>query len=470
MTNKRRIKKSIILKCLSTFLIFGFLLTLQVESIILQPAQREEEEVIVDGIVDCGYTGPIYINWKPWEETLWVRVNDCCFGMRSYLVAYDFEGNETQRKYLQKEGQNQWEDIAIAVPASGEVWFWCLGEPFVALTECRYIFIPPQIIGYDPPIYEDIVAFPTPEHHLGLDLNNDFDTNDTIMCYLDLETNRVVNTKLIVSGVQHAIDLYENTIAFVDKDSYICYYDINTGTVGKTGVTGFHPSIYGNIIAFASKGTIHYFDLSTQTLVNTKVSGYSPAIYQGLIVFHAFDPNPTICIYDLHTGAIVDTKIIGRSPTLYGTVVTFETPEALVVEDLNNDGDTYDLVIQYYDLTTKTVTNTSAVGEYPIVYGNRIVFTTPEKNVKQDLNGDGKIFGSVILYYDLDTRQMINTLQLGIEPDIYGDTISFYLWEEWIGLDFNGDGDLCDPIMRTYKAISTEMTLVDSRMLHFEPI
>lgn len=332
--------------------------------------------------------------------------------------------------------------------------------------------------GGDPPIYKNIMVFPTQEHFLGSDLNGDSDTNDTVLRYWNLKTGEVINTGLIVSGNYRAVDIYENTIAFVGEGSQIRYYDIDTGEVGETGAAGSHPTIHGNIIAFdsgdticyfhrrtgsirshttiyentttvSSRDTICYFDLSSQTLVDTKIPGDSPVIYKNLIVFCAFDPEPTIWTYDLCTGIAIDTGVIGVDPALYETEVVFVTRENSLSKDLNDDGDTYDLVLRHYDLETQTLINTGIVGRYPAFYGSRIAFTTPEVNVNQDLNEDGRIMGSVIRYYDLRTGKISNTHQLGTEPDIYGDTITFYLWEKWIGEDLNGDGDMSDPIVDT---------------------
>lgn len=313
------------------------------------------------------------------------------------------------------------------------------------------------ITGCDPPTYENIMVFPTPERFLGSDLNSDGDIDDTVLRYQNLNTGDVINTGLIASGNHRAVDIYENIIAFVGEDSKICYYDINTGTVREIAATGSCLSIHENIIAFASKSTIHYFDLDTQTLVDTEISGNSPSVYQDLIAFHTFTPKPTIWIYDLRTGIATTTGIIGKNPALYETIVAFVTRETSVAEDLNGDADINDWVIRYYNLETTTTTNTGAVGRYPAIYGNRIAFTTSEKAVNCDLNGDGTIMGSVIHFYDLKSGHVVNTRQLGTEPDIYGDTVTFYLKEQWTGRDLNFDGDLSDPIVETYQIAVTEM-------------
>jgi len=299
--------------------------------------------------------------------------------------------------------------------------------------------------GGDPPIYKNIQAFPTPERFMGQDLNGDGDTDDTVLRYKNIETGEVVNTGAFVSGATHSVDVYENIIAFARTGSSVRYYDINTGTFGDTGARGAHPSIYENIITFSSSRTIHYYDVHTQTLVDTKVAGLTPAIYGDTI---AFESNGTIRCYDLLTGAVVDTGIVGSKPALYENLIAFETPESMAKQDLNGDGDTYDRIICYYDISTGALVNTGAIGLYPAIYGNTIAFTTSEFAVDQDLDGDGETRTQVIRYYDIASGRVMNTGKAGTEPDVYENTISFYTWERWVAQDLNGDGDTSDPIVQ----------------------
>lgn len=311
---------------------------------------------------------------------------------------------------------------------------------------------------YDPSIWGNVIAYPEAESNLGSDLNSDGDTTDIVLHYQNLETSQVINTGMTVSGDTHSIDICENIIAFVGEDSRIRYYDINTGTVKEIGATGSNLSLSGNTLAFVSEGTICYFDIVSQELVKTGISGDNPAIYNKTIVFNTV-PELTIWVYDLHTGTAVDTHVKGRHAAIYERIVAFETLESSVLEDLNGDGDTNDWVIRSYDLETQAMVNTGAVGRYPALYKTRIVFTTPEEDVNQDLNEDGKILGNVIRYYDLETEKVINTQKLGTVPDVYENTISFYLWEKWAGQDSNGDKDLNDPFFKTCQIIATGMTI-----------
>jgi hypothetical protein len=315
-----------------------------------------------------------------------------------------------------------------------------------------------EVVYCDPPIWGNFMAFPAVERPSDSPLNNREESNSIVLCYKNLITGQVTKTDLLVSDSFHAIDVYQTIVAFVNQDSHILYLDINTGKVEETGVTGHHPSVYGNFITFVSEGRIFYFDLTTQMLIDTHVSGDRPSIWNETIVFHT-NPGPTIRIYDLSTRTVSDTSIIGLNANIYESKIVFETPESLVSECLNDDGDTDDVVIRYYDLETQKILNTGAAGFYPVIYGDTIAFTVSEGNVGKDLNGDGKILGNVIHYYSLETESVINTRELGTEPDIFEDTITYYVWEHWMGKDLNEDGDLDDSVLRTYTIPAGEMAI-----------
>jgi hypothetical protein len=323
-----------------------------------------------------------------------------------------------------------------------------------------------EVAYCDPPIWGHFTVFPAVEKPSNSRLNNGGESNSIVLCYKNLITGQVTKTDLLVSDSFHAIDVYQTIVAFVNQDSHVLYLDINTGKVKEIGATGHHPSVYGNFITFVSEGRIFCFDLTTQMLIDTHVSGDRPSIWNEKIVFHT-NPGPTIQIYDLPTRTVSDTSIIGLNANIYESKIVFETPESLVSECLNDDGDTDDVVIRYYDLETQKISNTGAAGFYPVIYGDTIAFTVSEKDVGKDLNGDGKILGNVIHYYSLETESVINTRELGTEPDIFEDTITYYVWEHWIGKDLNEDGDLDDSVLRTYTIPAGEMAIQDQEIGSF---
>jgi len=306
------------------------------------------------------------------------------------------------------------------------------------------------IVGGDPPIYGNIMAFPTQESHIGQDLNADGDTNDTVLRYKNLETGEISNTGLIVSGAHHDVDLCDGVIAFVGEGSRICYYNTCTGIANETGLTGSFVSIHEKRITFTSKGEICYFDLNSQKTRKTGVPGLRPVVFGDLIAFSSGAPS-TIKTYDIQTGELADTGVIGTAPDLFERVLVLQTAEFLVGMDLNGDGDTTDWVIRVYDLDSGEVSNTYAVGMWPALHGTRIAFQTAERELGQDLNKDGRIMGNVIRHFDLRTKEVFNTRRLGNEPSIYQDLISFYTFESWEATDLNHDGDHADAIVLTYR-------------------
>lgn len=306
------------------------------------------------------------------------------------------------------------------------------------------VFNPLQLVGGDPPIWENIMAFPTPEGAMGVDLNGDGDTLDTVLRYKDLDTGEVTNVGVAVSGRHRDVDMHKDTIVFVEESQYaanvIGAYNIKTQEIIRTGVVGYRPTVYENIIS-VSGDTLRFYDLNTGRLTDTGIPGQIQAIWGNNIAYHRTTRvglHPTIRFYNIQTGRITNTKVAGHSPAIYENWITYASNEEWLNEDLNGDGDTGDSVIGYYDIHTQTAYNTQQVGAYPAIYGHRIVFTTNRE----------------VRYHDILTGETFGTGKLGTEPDIFEDTITYYLWEQWTLDDLSGDGDRLDPIVRTYEISS----------------
>ncbi len=297
------------------------------------------------------------------------------------------------------------------------------------------------LVGGDPPMWNNIMVFPTPERALGEDLNGNGHVGDTVLRYVNLSTGEIVNTGFAVSNRHRDIDLYQNTVVFVEQTHYpvgiIYAYDLVTGELTDTGILGRRPTIHGDILS-VSGTTIRYYELSTKRFVDTGIPGKAQAVWDNIIAFQrTSDPrfHPTIRYYDIDSGQVVNTKAAGHSPVIYENIIAFTTNEVLIAEDLNGDGDLGDSVLRYYDLQTNQVVNTGQVGQYPSIYGNHIVF------------GQGRY----VRYYDIETGQTFDTGILGTEPDIFEDTITYYVWEDWMNNDLNADGDENDPIIGTFE-------------------
>ncbi|MCK4598905.1 hypothetical protein KAU37_03650 [Candidatus Bipolaricaulota bacterium] len=342
------------------------------------------------------------------------------------------------------DGSGGWTSLA---PFSGEVTLFGYHE-FSAFDVDDPLSSAP--CGGDPPIFGDIMVFPTPERFLDADLNGDGDRFDTVLRYKNLQTGVIVNTGLECSGADHGLDIWEETIVFSSGPLWaVRCYDIETGAVRDTGGTGRHPAINGKWIVFEGlDGTIQLFDMEAEFLVETGIPGSYPGIYDGVVAFQS-GSRSTIWHYDITTGIATDTGAVGRRSAIYEDLIVFSTQEGSVQVDLNGDGDQNDAVIRCYDLSTHTTIDTGATGDWPAIFGDVVVFRTLEVSVSTDLNGDGRTYASVIQYLHLPSGQVTNTGQLGTVPDIYNGTISFHALESWSGFDWSGDGDTRDSVVLT---------------------
>jgi uncharacterized repeat protein (TIGR01451 family) len=296
-------------------------------------------------------------------------------------------------------------------------------------------------IGGDPPIWGSIMVFPSPEVHYGRgpnqDLNRNKRLNDCVLRYKDLQTGRIVDTKVFVSCTPKDLDIYEQTIVFVDDQQYLGMYDLGTGAVRRTLYRAAHPAIWGRNVVFESDGQIALWNLDADS-VEVIGSGSQPAIWEDLVVF--VGPARTLWLYDLRQRQLRDTGIQGDQPVIYEKIVAFTA--------LGASGQPF---IRYYNVAAQTAHDTGAVGSHPAVFGRIIAFQTDEAAIGLDLTGDGDRLDTVIRYYDREMSQVFNTGQLGFEPDIYEDLITFWVFEPRVQQDLNGDGDREDPIVQVYR-------------------
>ena len=311
-------------------------------------------------------------------------------------------------------------------------------------------------VGGDPPIFGNVQVFPTPEPAMGQDLDNNGELRGNVLRFRNLDTGEIVNTGLPVSDRHADVDLFQNTLVFAGDNGRLFTYDVSTGQSRDLGVQGVHPSVHGSTVAYEASGWIKLIDLSTGRATDPQIQGHEPIVYGHRVAFRA-GSTPTLRIYDTRTGTVSDTGVVGTHPSIYGDKVGLQTRERDVDQDLNGNGTADGIsVIRVHDLSTGRTVNTGAVGQYPVTYGHRVAFSTDEATVNRDLNGDGQIVGSVIRVYDMDADRIINTQQLGTEPDIYQGTLSSYRWERWTNDDLNRDGDTSDPIVQTYRLTGAE--------------
>src|SRR4030042_9023 len=283
----------------------------------------------------------------------------------------------------------------------------------------------------------------------------------------------VLNTAAVgnfpsASGSIIAFTTYESD-AFVDlnkdgdmNDFMIRYYNItdkslvNTGLMGgimgirgaiqQSGqVIGEGPSVSGSVIAYTSYEYWYYKE---------------PFIRRGMYGLEG-DLNGdgdwndyVIQFYDISDGSSSNTRGEGRFPCISGSIIVFSTYEYKVDKDLNSDGDKGDYIVHYYDISKKHLVNTGVVGcsreEGPSVSGSIIAFTVHEGSVDKDLNNDGDKNDYVIHYYDITNKSVVNTGAVGRLPSVSGSVIVFTSFEDSAGKDLNGDGDKNDHVIQYY--------------------
>jgi hypothetical protein len=336
--------------------------------------------------------------------------------------------------------------------------------------------------GYSTCIDGSIIAYISNEALIGQDLNSNGDTNDQILSYYDLATNTQVNTGAAIDDEIPAVS--GSTIAFKAAEWRV-NQDLNNDR-----------DLNDNII--------FYYNTATRTLTNTQISTeYSVSLRGSIIAFEVLENklgvdingdgdlyDPIVMCYDLSTGIITNTQTVGFYPAIDGTIIAFQTSEPENGhQDLNGDGDAYDVVIRYYDIATQTPVNTGIVGYFPdnvnsvcsslIVFqsevgticyyniatgtltntgypgvsatisGSIIASMLSEIDTNQDLNGDGDTLDDfVIRYYDLTTGLLTNTGIVGSNPSISGSIITFETYEGFIHEDLNQDGDMTDYFVR----------------------
>ncbi|MFQ5795827.1 MAG: hypothetical protein ACE5JP_12345 [Candidatus Bipolaricaulia bacterium] len=187
--------------------------------------------------------------------------------------------------------------------------------------------------------------------------------------------------------------------------------------------------------------------------------GEHPSLHDGRLVFHTLVGSATVIrIYELDSGQLTNTEVVGENPRLWGDKIAFETQERQLGEDLNGDGNLFDRIIHVYDIPRRTVTNTGAVGMDPTIYGDIVAFSTSEERIGEDLDGDGVLFAQVIRYYDLNSGTVHNTGVVGAAPAIYERTIAFQTEESIVGRDLNDDFDAEDVVIRLYHLDSERIT------------
>jgi len=159
-------------------------------------------------------------------------------------------------------------------------------------------------------------------------------------------------------------------------------------------------------------------------------------------------------VFNVSTGAVTNLGLAAGGIQMNGNLVAFGVGESGQGNtDLNGDGDTNDFVLHLFDVTTGTTTNLghAVVGQYRLD-DNLLAFVVDEsRQGSTDLNGDGDTNDQVVHLFDATTGSTTNlglatrlvTFVVGAQSfELRGGLLAFRVWESAQGnTDFNGDGD-----------------------------
>ena len=299
----------------------------------------------------------------------------------------------------------------------------------------------------------DIVALGAREDAEGQDLNGDGDTLDIVAHVHDFSTGVTTSLGLAAPGVvegsfvllqvretSQGQDLNgDGDISSVDRVLHV--HDVAAGTTTNVGYDA----------SFTVDGTAAALGVSESAQGYTDLNGDGDTADR---VLH---------VYDLAAGG-APTNLglaFAGTPLIGGSVVSLAVSEASQNgTDLNGDGDTSDIVVHLYDLTTSTTTNLGfATLGLPWIRGNFVVFDTPESN--GDLNGDGDTLDRVPHVHDLTTGTTLSTGLAGsrFTRPLLGSVVLFSVSEtSHGGADLNGDGDTLDEVVHAFDAATSTTT------------
>jgi hypothetical protein len=237
------------------------------------------------------------------------------------------------------------------------------------------------------------------------------------------------------------------------------------------------------LFSFLILTSILRFSVAAQT-INTGVVGEPVAAESfdnGIIVFSTsefsvgFDLNGdgdeldyVIRYYNVSSGVTTNTTAVGENPAIGDNIIAFTTYEGYIGEDLNNDTETDDYILRYYDIVSGITENTGEFGLEPVVDNGVIVFFVAEDWLDEDLNGDGNKVDRFIWYYNVSSGVTFNATTIsGTYASKRGDIIAFETRESWDNIDLNGDGDMLDSVIRYYN-MSTGI-ITNTTAVGYEP-
>ncbi len=138
-----------------------------------------------------------------------------------------------------------------------------------------------KAVGTDPLALSDIIAFTTREDAAGEDLNDDGDRDDTIIRYVNVDDDDIINTEL--TGEQ-PVGYTFDTIIVTDND-LLAVVKLLKKEKTMLPVFGNDPSFSQDLLVYERDNTLFTYRLSTGVEKSLALTGAEPALFERTLAF-----------------------------------------------------------------------------------------------------------------------------------------------------------------------------------------
>ena len=375
-----------------------------------------------------------------------------------------------------------------------------------------------KLTGFSKGVGESMIVISVNESDQGnTDLNDDGDADDEVVHVYDPSTGITTNLKLAVPGSVFDLIVVGNSIILgvseSDQgntdlnndgdadDSVFHVYEVSTGitTNLKLALPGsvFDLKVVGNLVIIqvnesdqgntdlnddgdTEDSSIHVYDVSTGITTNLKLTGF-PKVDGTLVVIDVNeskqgntdlnddgDSEDVVAhVYDASTGITTNLKLAGFSEVAGNLIVISVDESDQGNTDLNDDGDMEDDEVVHVYNASKGITTNLKLANFRLlrtrVAGNLVVISVDESEQgNTDLNDSGHISGIVVHVYDASTEITTNLKLVVVQISkiaVSKNLVVFNTYESRrSNTDLNGDGDTKDRIAQVYDATTGDTT------------
>lgn len=360
----------------------------------------------------------------------------------------------------------------------------------------------------DPVIEGNTIGVIVLESGQGADLNGDGDSGDGVLHMIDIPSGAITNVgvdasaRFVLDGNRAVFGTSEvaqgNTDLNGDGDtSDIVLHAWDGTTVTNLGISSDFSKfqLEGDLLAFIvdeeSEGktdlnndgdivdnVLHVHDFASGTTTNLALAVQMAADFRlngGLVamaVSESFQDNEdlngdsdssdkVLHLFDGSDGSVTNLGYAIQGFQLESNRIAFGVPEDRhFADDLNQDGDTQDLVLHLFDIATGTMQNLETDASFGFKLDDDMLlgFGASEQNQGgADGNGDGDVDDFTLYVFDI-SRGVLRSLAVdpsgGLQTfQLDGKFVSFGVNEHKQGsVDFNNDGDFDDVVLHYFDA------------------